>query len=318
MKRLFSFLRITGLVVLAIILTEITLDTGDQWAFEKYPVLWLILAVILVLAIAIEASVASLEKILFRSLSPEAQQRYLNHTAEKRAARFAWLSQTYERLLDKKPIEKEDEIILDHNYDGIRELDNSLPPWWLYGFYASMIFAFIYLVNYHLLGGDTQKEEYVQEITQAQEAIEAYKKTAKGLVDENTVELLTGEDDVKAGQAIFTANCVACHKADAGGGIGPNLTDDYWILGGGIKNVFHTISEGGRPGKGMISWKTDLKPDEIAQVASYVLSLHGTQPAEPKEPQGELWIDPNAPVDEVSVKKQGDDMEIIMENTSEE
>lgn len=318
MKRLFSFLRITGLVVLAIILTEITLDTGDQWAFEKYPVLWLILAVILVLAIAIEASVASLEKILFRSLSPEAQQRYLNHTAEKRAARFAWISQTYERLLDKKPIEKEDEIILDHNYDGIRELDNSLPPWWLYGFYASMIFAFIYLVNYHLLGGDTQKEEYVQEITQAQEAIEAYKKTAKGLVDENTVELLTGEDDVKAGQAIFTANCVACHKADAGGGIGPNLTDDYWILGGGIKNVFHTISEGGRPGKGMISWKTDLKPDEIAQVASYVLSLHGTQPAEPKEPQGELWIDPNAPVDEVSVKNQGDDMEIIMENTSEE
>lgn len=101
MKRLFSFLRITGLVVLAIILTEITLDTGDQWAFEKYPVLWLILAVILVLAIAIEASVASLEKILFRSLSPEAQQRYLNHTAEKRAARFAWISQTYERLLDK-------------------------------------------------------------------------------------------------------------------------------------------------------------------------------------------------------------------------
>lgn len=319
MKRLFSFLRITGLVVLAIILTEITLDTGDQWAFEKYPVLWLILAVILVLAIAIEASVASLEKKYF---SGPYHQKHSNATStillKSVLPDLPGSVKLMSACWTKKPIEKEDEIILDHNYDGIRELDNSLPPWWLYGFYASMIFAFIYLVNYHLLGGDTQKEEYVQEITQAQEAIEAYKKTAKGLVDENTVELLTGEDDVKAGQAIFTANCVACHKVDAGGGIGPNLTDDYWILGGGIKNVFHTISEGGRPGKGMISWKTDLKPDEIAQVASYVLSLHGTQPAEPKEPQGELWIDPNAPVDEVSVKNQGDDIEIIMENTSEE
>ena len=127
------------------------------------------------------------------------------------------------------------------------------------------------------------------------------------------MELLTGETDIKAGNAIFTANCVACHKVDAGGGIGPNLVDSYWILGGGVKNVFNTITEGGRPGKGMVAWKTNLKPDEIAQVTSYVLSLHGTTPLEPKEPEGELYVDPDAPVEQVEVEmKDSTSVEIKM------
>jgi cytochrome c oxidase cbb3-type subunit 3 len=109
------------------------------------------------------------------------------------------------------------------------------------------------------------------------------------------VELLTEAADINAGKIIFEANCVACHKADGGGGIGPNLTDGYWILGGGIKNVFNTISEGGRDGKGMVSWKNDLKPLEMAQVASYLLTFEGTTPAEPKEAEGEIWINPDAP-----------------------
>ncbi|MFD2433343.1 c-type cytochrome [Mesonia maritima] len=122
-------------------------------------------------------------------------------------------------------------------------------------------------------------------------AIEEYKKTAKkNLVDVNTVELLTEEADLAAGKKdFFQVNCVACHKADGGGGIGPNLTDKYWILGGGIKNVFKTISEGGRSGKGMVAWEQTLKPLERAQVASYVLSLQGTTPDDPKEAQGDLW-----------------------------
>ena len=107
----------------------------------------------------------------------------------------------------------------------------------------------------------------------------------------NNVELLTEASDLTAGKSVYLANCIACHKEDAGGGIGPNLTDPYWILGGGIKNVFNTISEGGRPGKGMISWKSDLKPEEIAQVSSFILSLNGTTPAEPKEPEGDLYED---------------------------
>jgi cytochrome c oxidase cbb3-type subunit 3 len=117
------------------------------------------------------------------------------------------------------------------------------------------------------------------------------KKTAKDLVDMNTVTLLTDPADLKNGEAIFTQNCVVCHMADGGGGIGPNLTDEYWILGGGIKNVFNTLMEGGRDGKGMISWKQSFKPSELAQVASYVLSLQGTTPANPKAAEGEIWID---------------------------
>ena len=110
-------------------------------------------------------------------------------------------------------------------------------------------------------------------------------------MDASSVTLLTEASDLKAGKAIFTTNCIACHKADGGGGIGSNLTDQHWILGGGIKNVFNTISEGGRSGKGMIAWKNELEPLERAQVASYVLSFQGSTPAEPKDAEGELWVD---------------------------
>ncbi len=302
MKKIFSALRITGLVALAIILAEATMETGDQSVFEVYPIFWLILGVILLIGIAIEVSVAALERTLYMSLKPDDRAVYENAVAVKEQKRFSWFKETYDKLLDKKPIENEEEIILDHNYDGIKELDNNLPPWWLYGFYASIIFAGIYLARYHIFDGATQKEEYLAEVAEAKAAVEEYKKNAKGLIDANTVELLTGTEDINAGKAIFSGNCAACHKIDGGGGIGPNLTDSYWILGGGIKNVFNTISEGGRAGKGMVSWKTDLKPEEMAQVASYVLSLHSTTPADPKEPEGEIWVDPDARVDEVEVE----------------
>ncbi|MDX1544586.1 MAG: cbb3-type cytochrome c oxidase N-terminal domain-containing protein [Christiangramia sp.] len=300
MKRVFSALRILGLTILAIFIAEVTLETGDKTSFEVYPVLWLILAVVIIIGFAIEVSIAALERTLYHSLKPGAKERYDATMALKKTEK-SWWKVTYEKLLDKKPLEKEEEIILDHNYDGIKELDNNLPPWWLYGFYASIIFAGIYLAWYHIFDGTTQREEYLNEVAEAKAAVEEYKKNAKGLIDANTVELLTGEEDINAGKAIFEGNCAACHKIDGGGGIGPNLTDSYWILGGGIKNVFNTISEGGRAGKGMVAWKTDLKPDEIAQVASYVLSLHGSTPVDPKEPEGELWVDPDSRVEEVDV-----------------
>jgi len=290
MKKTFSILRILGLQIIAIILANLTIETGDRSVFEVYPIFWVVLAVILLASVAIEAAVAALDRTLYMSLKPEAKAQYELTEATKNLQRFAWFKTTYDQLLDKKPIENEGEIILDHNYDGIQELDNNLPPWWLYGFYISMIFAVVYMSRYYIFDGASQKEEYLMEVAEAKAAVEEYKKNAKDLIDADSVELLTDAEDINAGKSIFAENCVACHKADAGGGIGPNLTDDYWILGGGIKNVFHTISEGGRAGKGMVSWKTELKPAQIAQVASYVLSLQGTTPAEPKEPQGELWV----------------------------
>ena len=101
--------------------------------------------------------------------------------------------------------------------------------------------------------------------------------------------ILTDASDLNTGKNIYLNNCAVCHKPDGGGGIGPNLTDEYWILGGGIKNIFKTVAEGGRNGKGMIAWKNDLQPLEIAQVASYIMSFQNKISLEPKGPEGEIW-----------------------------
>ena len=255
---------------------------------------WLILGTVIIFLVAIEVCVSALQRVLYLSLDSEAQKRYDEREALEKANRFKWFKKQYKALLGSKAIEEEHEIILDHNYDGIKELDNKLPPWWIYLFYITILFAAVYLVRFEVFNDYTQAEEYEAEVAQAKIEIEEWKKTAKNLVDVNTITLLTEVEDIKAGQAIFNTRCVACHKADGGGGIGPNLTDDYWILGGGIKNVFNTISEGGRSGKGMVPWKNELKPLEMAQVASYVLNFQGTTPAEPKDPEGEIWVDSDA------------------------
>jgi cytochrome c oxidase cbb3-type subunit 3 len=196
-------------------------------------------------------------------------------------------------LTDAVPLEREHEVMLDHEYDGIRELDNNLPPWWVWMFYATIAFGFVYIIYYHILPyGLSQEEEYVAEVQQAEEARAAYLAAAKNLVDENNVEMLTAAADLKAGESIFMEKCMQCHAADGGGGVGPNLTDPYWIHGGSIRDVFMTVKYG-VPAKGMISWESQLRPAEMAQVASYVKTLEGTTPAAPKDPQGELWVAPD-------------------------
>ncbi|WP_369047588.1 cbb3-type cytochrome c oxidase N-terminal domain-containing protein [Tenacibaculum sp. UWU-22] len=202
---------------------------------------------------------------------------------------WAWAKKILSKWTQSKPLEQESEIILDHNYDGIKELDNKLPPWWIYMFYATIIFAVIYITKYEVLGGDTQVDEYNKAVAEAQQALAKYKATSKdAIIDAESVTLLTDDADLNRGKAIFKLNCIACHAPDGGGGIGPNLTDKHWILGGGIKNVFHTVSNGGRDGKGMIAWNKTLKPQDIQKVASYIISLQGTTPANPKAPQGDI------------------------------
>ncbi|MGS0525193.1 cbb3-type cytochrome c oxidase N-terminal domain-containing protein [Zobellia nedashkovskayae] len=289
-------------------LTEFVVDSGDLPAFIKFPMVQVFLVFVLFLLIVIAIITRAIENVMYQTLSKEAQERYL--TAKSESFHWKWGEEVYKKMLGSKPMEKEGEIILDHDYDGIRELDNNLPPWWVYLFYASIVFAVVYLVRFEIYNDYNQDQEYEQEVAAAQLEIEEYKKTAKGLVDANTVELLTDAGDLKAGQTIFESNCVACHMADGGGGIGPNLTDQNWILGGGIKNVFHTISEGGRDGKGMIAWKQSLKPREIAQVASYVLSFQGTTPANPKAPDGDLWVDPDAPAQAVPAIESSTEQEV--------
>lgn len=268
---------------------EYFIDSGDQFAFVKYPVLSGVLVVILLFLIAAEMILNAVENVMFQSLSPEAKERYM--AAHEERLRKYDLKRIYRKLAGTRPISEEGELELDHNYDGIKELDNKLPPWWLYSFYASIIFAFGYMAYYHLLGGENQVDEFEQEMLAAKTAIEEYKKNAPDLVDAESVVLLTEAGDLEKGESLYMTNCMACHAADGGGGIGPNLTDEHWILGGGIKNVFHTVSEGGRAGKGMVAWKSILKPTEIQQVSSYILSLQGTTPASPKEAEGDVWTE---------------------------
>jgi cytochrome c oxidase cbb3-type subunit 3 len=145
------------------------------------------------------------------------------------------------------------------------------------------------MVYYHAGGnGPSSLQEYQTELADAEKQMEEYRLNAKNLVDETTVALLTGSDDLKAGSALFASNCVSCHGEHAEGKIGPNLTDQYWKHGGDIKNLFKTVKIG-VAGTGMKSWKTDLSALQMAQVTSYILSLQGTNPANPKAPEGPLY-----------------------------
>jgi len=226
-------------------------------------------------------------------------------TAEEKANKLSW----WDKVNKLRPVSQEAELDLGHEYDGIRELNNRLPPWWLYGFYATILFAGIYLWRFHVShNGPSSKQEYESAVARAEIKVQEYLKKKGEAVDENTVTLLTSADDLAAGKAIFTdpSKCPACHTAEGGGNaVGPNLTDEYWLYGGSVKNIFKTIKYG--TSKGMRSWKDDLSAKQIAQVTSYVLSLKGTKPANPREPQGELYKEDAAPatpaVDSAGTKK---------------
>lgn len=185
-------------------------------------------------------------------------------------------------------IEKEQDIMLDHDYDGIQELDNSLPPWWKYGFYLTIVVSVIYIYYYHMGGnGPSSYQEYVAEVEKGEAEKAAYLAKSSGNVDENTVKMLD-DAGIASGATIFQTACAACHAKDGGGGVGPNLTDEYWLHGGSLSDVFKSIKYGW-PDKGMKSWKDDFSPKQIAELTSYIKSIKGTKPAAPKEKQGELY-----------------------------
>ena len=271
---------------------EYFVDSGDRPAFVKFPMITVFLLVFLFLLIAIEITVSAIDTITYHLLTEE-QKAKLEEVNNLSFKESEWYKKMMKAITKSESIENEDQLLLAHDYDGIKELDNTLPPWWVYLFYGCIVFAVVYLVRFEIMGGDNQETELKNEMAQAKIDVAQYMKTAPDLMDEKTVTLLTDPADLTAGKAIYTTNCVACHRPDAGGQIGPNLTDENWILGGGIKNIFHTLVNGGRDGKGMISWKATLKPKEMQKVASYVLSLRGTNPVDPKAPEGEIWVDPN-------------------------
>lgn len=234
--------------------------------------------------------------MIFRFLKPEA-------SAEKTAKKASWW-----RFLYRENTEAEvAQLDLGHNYDGIKELDNDIPAWWQWGFYGSMAFAVIYLFIYHVgKFAPLQQQELKTALAMADKAKAQIQKDQANSVDENTVVMLSGAD-LEAGKKLFMkpGACASCHGEDGSGtvngnpGIGPNLTDKYWLHKGGIKDIFFSIKYGW-PEKGMKPWKEDFSPVEIAQLASYVKSIQGTNPANPKEKQGELWEETTSPTTQTS------------------
>ena len=304
MKKLIpSYIRVLVIFFAVFAAMEYFIDSGNQPAFIKFPMVSLFLFVFLFLLIAIEITVNAVDTITYQLLTEE-QKAKLGVESLVRSQKENWYQKLINNMTKSKSIEDEGQLLLDHDYDGIKELDNNLPPWWVYLFYGCIAFSIIYLVRFEIMGGDNQETELKKEMAQAKIEVAAYMKNAPDMMDEKTVTQLTSPADLTAGKLIFTANCIPCHRPDAGGLIGPNLTDDRWILGGGIKNLFHTITNGGRDGKGMIAWKATLKPKDIQKVASYVLSLKGSNPVNPKAPEGDIWVDENAPkLDKTQVKK---------------
>ena len=309
MKKLIpAYIRVP--LIFAIVLggLEFFIDSGDRPAFIKFPMVAVFLGIFLFLLVAIEIVVSAVDNVTYHLLN-DVQKKQLE---EAQTVSFAD-SKFMKMLTRSKAIEEEADVLLDHDYDGIKELDNVLPPWWVGLFYACIIFAIIYLIRFHVIGDYTQDEEFIAEMEQSDKQVQEYLKNAPDLMNAEKATLLTEATDLAEGKAIFTANCVACHKADGGGAIGPNLTDKFWILGGGIKNVFTTISEGGRSGKGMVPWKESLKPTEIQKVASYVLSLQGTNPADGKPAEGDEWVE-----DEVKTETATEVIETVIDSTKTE
>jgi cytochrome c oxidase cbb3-type subunit 3 len=223
------------------------------------------------------------EKLIAQGISPE-------EAAEQAASESSLWHKMMKAMTKSVPIEQEDDVLTDHEYDGIRELDNRLPPWWTALFYVTIIFAVIYLLHYQVLQtGPTQDEEYEMQMAEAAEQIKAYQASLSLSIDETNVEVTDDPTALAEGEQIFTSQCAACHANDGGGGVGPNMTDEYWIHGGDIKDIFSTIKYG-VPQKGMISWQSQLTPSQMQNVGSYILTLQGTTPANPKEPQGELYV----------------------------
>lgn len=182
-------------------------------------------------------------------------------------------------------VSEKDPLLLDHDADGITELDNKLPRWWLYLFYITTIFAVVYMIYYHVLDmGALSSDRYNQEITAAKTAFPDAFKT----IDMSSGDLAASTDPavLARGKELFTVNCVACHLADGGGLIGPNLCDDYFIHGPTYSDALRTVVNGVVE-KGMISWKTMMPSKDMEAVTSYVYSLRGTTPATPKPPEGE-------------------------------
>ncbi|MFT4018468.1 MAG: cbb3-type cytochrome c oxidase N-terminal domain-containing protein [Agriterribacter sp.] len=223
---------------------------------------------------------------VFQELLPEKAK------APVKSSKFSeWWSSLDKKVFTKAvAVEKEADILIDHDYDGIQELDNSLPPWWKYGFYATIFVAIFYLGYYHAFGiGKNPTQEYLAEMEKARVEKEAYEANNKDKVDENNIPMADAAG-IAAGKEIYANKCWPCHGKAGEGGAGPNLTDDYWLHKGSLNDIYHSIKVG-YPDKGMQSWVKEFTPIQMSYIASYIKTLHGTNPPGARAPQGDLFTE---------------------------
>ena len=261
-----------------------TTNSGVSQEVVFYSLVGLVLAVALLVLIIAVYLLQILKAVLQKEMSPE--------SLAKIEAEPSWWAKNWDKWNDLKPMEEEENIMLDHNYDGIKELDNHLPPWWKALFYGSIVYAVVYLLIFHVFKtSPLQEEKYEMEMAAA--AAIRVNQTATIIVDFDESNVTFNDDGaaLMAGKKFFEAQCAICHKADGGGLAGPNLTDEYWKHGGSMTDIYTVIKKGVQ-GTAMIPWESKLNPNKLREVASYVKSLQGTNPAGGLPPDGELYVEP--------------------------
>lgn len=261
---------------------------ADEMNYIGYGAITFMLLILIVVLLVLLKTTKMLGRIILKYegyTAPEVETQALEKAIKKPKG------EVWTKLMSLRPLSEEKDMIMEHEYDGIQELDNPTPAWFMYLFYGSIIFAIGYLLNYHVFHtGQLQYQEYQTEVKQADIAKQAFLSKSANRVDENTVKVATDAAVLAAGKKIFLQTCAPCHGEHAQGVVGPNLTDDYWLHGHTISDLFKTIKYG-VAAKGMPTWEKQLSPKQIADVANYVISLHGTNPAGAKEPQGNKEMD---------------------------
>ncbi len=250
---------------------------------------WSVIIILIILVAALLA-VMSMLFTLKNILGQDAKNQAIAAGTEIPESNSIWKNIS-KSLWNRASVEEEKDLVLDHDFDGIRELDNHLPPWWLYTFYGTIIWGVAYVLIYHVFeSAPLQTEEYNNEIAAAEASLIAFKeKNPEKKVDLQNIIFSNDEAQITQGGKIFAGQCAICHRTDAGGLVGPNLTDKYWKHGGSAQNIF-TVITNGVPNTGMIAWKSTFSPSQISDIIAYIHSLQGSNPENPKKPEGEIYV----------------------------
>jgi len=258
--------------------TESTTSLSSDPLFPMYLVTTLVfLVILLVLAVALYLV------YVLNIMADQATKERAERLGLEYKPRPSWWNQMWQSMNASVPVAEEKDIELDHNFDGIKELDNHLPPWWKWLLYGTIAWSIAYLIIYHVTdSAPLSLEEYEAEMASA------VTEKPKATIDEGTLTYTADQAMISNGKEIFIANCAPCHKNLGEGGVGPNLTDDYWLHGGDLKDIYRTINKG-VPEKNMIAWETILGPEKIRDVAFFIMSIHGSNPPGAKAPQGDLY-----------------------------